>query len=122
MPPTAQNLSGSASAAHPFLDDSDGYDIDYDTNVAQQQVHDSDEGESISDELQPIEPDKVSGLLEGLAPPPSDNSTQPTLASSEPFNRLLLAHLTRPPVQPLTRSAYATLAFSFSLMSSNGAQ
>ncbi|EST08166.1 hypothetical protein PSEUBRA_002251 [Kalmanozyma brasiliensis GHG001] len=103
-----------AVAQQTVNDDSDEDDVDYDIDVAQQQVpYDSDDDGSDSDEVEtlPLEPDEVSGLLEELTSPPSDStSTQLTLHSgTEPFNRLLLAHLTRPSLQPLTRSAYKSL-------------
>lgn len=101
--------------------DSDEEDQDFDHLRAEREIRydsedDEDDGPESADELH-IEADEVSGLLEELNSFVEDDSTtaassqQVTLRSgTEPFNRLLLAHLTHSPTQPpLTRSAYTSL-------------
>lgn len=102
-------------------DDDDDDDEDYDhVRAARESYFDSDDDASFTEEVE-VEADEVSGLLEELGSFTSDEtsqdgdksilSTQLTVRSgSEAFNRLLLAHLTRPRSQPpLTRSAYTSL-------------
>ncbi|GAC94698.1 hypothetical protein PHSY_002271 [Pseudozyma hubeiensis SY62] len=101
--------------------DSDAEDDEYDVTLAE---HDSDlESEIDEADSLSLPPDEVSGLLSELesfsaddtVPPPPTTQLTTLHSGTEPFNQLLLAHLTRPPTQPpLTRSAYTSLLSPFS--------
>ncbi|KAJ9475773.1 Protein ASI3 [Pseudozyma hubeiensis] len=97
--------------------DSDAEDNDYDVLLGE---HDSDlESEDDEADSLSLPPDEVSGLLSELESFSAEDTVAPastiTLHSgTDPFNQLLLAHLTRPSTHPLTRSAYTSLLSPFS--------
>lgn len=116
-----RHRDSATQAAQDEVDSDDG-DDDFDVLVAERENDEDEDADADADSVEelPLEPDEVSGLLEELgsfAEDEGEGSEDSPLSSAltlrsgtEAFNRLLLAHLTRPRSQaPLTRSGYTSL-------------